>query len=249
MPALLISALEPIGAMVPLAQAADVGIELLAFSRGDTMDAPRKAMLVHAKALSRFKGRLYVHAPFVHLYPGSPDKLVRDAAQIRVQEAAVVALELGASDVVAHHGFVPGACSSGPWIEQSIAFWHRVLASVSALFRIHLENVVERTPAEMLAVIEGVADPRLSVCLDVAHARLFSPWSVLEWIDALGPYLTHVHLCDNFGHRDAHLALGQGDTRWPLILDALLERAPQASWTIEAPAAESLQWLSEHGYR
>ena len=66
-------------------------------------------------------------------------------------------------------------------------------------------------------------------------------------MQALGHYLTHVHLHDNDGSGDQHLPLGQGTVPLPDVFAALDAYAPDAIWTIETDAVQSLEWMKRQG--
>ena len=71
----------------------------------------------------------------------------------------------------------------------------------------------------------------------------------MDWITPLAPWLRHVHIHNNFGEWDLHNSLGEGDIPMEQALDALLERCPAATYTIEnMNCAPSLDWLAAHGY-
>jgi sugar phosphate isomerase/epimerase len=55
-----------------------------------------------------------------------------------------------------------------------------------------------------------------------------------EWIDELAPFLTEVHLHDNLGQEDDHLAIGQGKIDFPSFFRRLHENGARPQLTIEA---------------
>ena len=54
-----------------------------------------------------------------------------------------------------------------------------------------------------------------------------------EWLENLKPYIRHLHLHDNHGGWDEHLALGQGNIPLKLILEFIRDCQKQADLTIE----------------
>jgi sugar phosphate isomerase/epimerase len=66
--------------------------------------------------------------------------------------------------------------------------------------------------------------PELWFCLDIGHANLWSNRPV-DFIDAFGSRLRHVHIHDNLGgfseNSDLHLAPGEGNINFSVIFRAL----------------------------
>ena len=62
----------------------------------------------------------------------------------------------------------------------------------------------------------------------------------------------YVHLHNNDGETDQHLALNSGTVSMAEVCHALIENAPRAVWAIEArqpgPVRESIEWLGEQGF-
>ena len=115
---------------------------------------------------------------------------------------------------------------------------------------VYLENVMENSPELLRDIVTGVNDRRLRACLDVGHAFSHGPGAPLtEWIDALAPYLAHVHIHSNDGGTDRHLPLGEGKIPMRRIIDRILTLAPEATFTVENMfAATSIAWLREKDY-
>ena len=96
--------------------------------------------------------------------------------------------------------------------------------------RLALENV--RDSVWMLDhVLDALgADPKISnlgVCIDVGHAHLskdaVGPDAVSAYLWRYRDALIHLHLHDNHGQRDEHLAFGDGTISWPQTLGTLRE--------------------------
>ena len=76
----------------------------------------------------------------------------------------------------------------------------------------------------------------------------------MGWIRRLGKRIGYVHLHDNNGERDEHLAFGEGTIPLADVCRALEEEAPDAVWTVELAGGipdlqKSMEWLVEHGFR
>ncbi len=67
-------------------------------------------------------------------------------------------------------------------------------------------------------------DGGLGICIDVGHANLRKfGHSVERYLDEFREKLVHLHLADNFGQKDDHLAPGEGTIDWKMVLSKLRE--------------------------
>ena len=67
-------------------------------------------------------------------------------------------------------------------------------------------------------------DGGLGICIDVGHANLSKyGYSVGRYLDEFSEKLVHLHLADNFGQKDDHLAPGEGTIDWKMVLSKLCE--------------------------
>ena len=174
----------------------------------------------------------------------------RDIAVKRYRQTVAMARRLGIRRIVIHDGYIPFVYFPEWFVEQSVRFWRDFLPEVPQDMTIALENVMDDGPDMLAAIMEGVNDPRLGVCLDVGHANTtVSKTPPLDWIAPLSPWLRHVHIHNNFGDWDLHNPLGEGNIPMEQVLDALLTACPTATFTIEnMNCAPSLDWLAAQGY-
>lgn len=76
----------------------------------------------------------------------------------------------------------------------------------------------------------------LVLCLDVAHSQLAANYrrrSLTEWVDILGPFISHLHLVDATGVDGEGIQIGEGDVDWPYLAHQLAVVAPNASFIPE----------------
>lgn len=219
----------------------NVGVEAIDFGVSETLDHLEEAV-------KRWKGwlnenhhpPLSIHGPFLDLNPVSYDSQIAKTTWLRFSQAYQAALALGADKIIFHSCRVPLVNYPQGWAERMAEFWQRFLEKHSEL-DICMENVFDEDPALFLKVIQNVRHPRFSLCLDAAHAHCFSPVPVREWVGMLGPYIGHVHVHDNLGDKDSHLAVGDGSLPWDDILPKLRRLSPSAAWTIENTKPEDIQ--------
>ena len=197
----------------------EIGIDAAAmdrFSREDFTDMAR-----------RFRQRgatVTLHGPFFDMCPGSLDPRVRSVALKRFQQLLDLVPLFKPKTVVLHagydwkrYGYVRKA-----WLENSLQTWRPIAQQLQELgSRLMLENVYENGPEEVQPLFEQLSDCGVGLCLDTGHATAFGKSSVGEWIDALAAYLGQLHLHDNHGFRDQHLALGKGSIDFTSLFEQL----------------------------
>jgi sugar phosphate isomerase/epimerase len=166
-----------------------------------------------AKAMKRQGLSVTLHGPFMDLAPGSPDPAVRSLTRSRLDPMVRLAGLFEAKAVVCHAGYDRRryGLMQEAWLEKSLEVWswlgERVQNAGSGLM---LENVYEDGPQDFLPLFRGLDPLNVGFCLDTGHAAAFSRTGLDEWVAVLHPYLGQLHLHDNHGDMDEHLALGNG---------------------------------------
>ena len=222
-----------------------LGVELAQFCLAENMDKTPPDVQASLDAALEVPRRV-LHAPFAELCPAAIDPLVREVAKRRFLQAAALAKRYGAEKMVVHSGFIPLVYYPEWFAPQSAAFWREFLIDVDGL-TLCVENVMETSPDALRQVAEQVNDPRLRICFDVGHAFCQSG-DLAPWLDALAPYISHVHLHNNHGSFDEHLGLPDGTLDIAAVIRQLEALAPQATYTLEVRSARaSVEWLLEEG--
>ncbi len=234
--------------LAPLAVQNGYGLELTSFCHPDRLRSFDDLVDTYQRDLQGFSGVLSIHGAFSGLLPASIDPWVSEATAARMRQAIGFTEQMSASHLILHLGYTGRSRFDQGWVDRSIEYWSALLAQTPPTVWIHLENVFEPDPAMQLAVMDGVNDPRLGMCLDIGHVPAFSQTTHSEWINAFGSRITYVHIHDNDGTADQHKPLGQGTIPMAETLHALEEAAPDAIWMIEAEAEPSLDWLTSHGF-
>ncbi|MBX6423642.1 sugar phosphate isomerase/epimerase [Thermosulfurimonas sp. F29] len=185
--------------------------------------------------------RCNVHAPFCDLSPGALDSLVREASIRRLREALRVAALFDPETVVLHSGYHPGYHREqvARWQESLHGAIERLLAEARELgLTLALENVFEPSVEVLKPFFE--VHPGLTWCFDPGHAQAFSRSRWEDWLPVLYPYLSEIHLHDNRGEWDEHLALGEGTIPFFEILSFVAEKGLRPVLTVEAHAEEAV---------
>ena len=188
-----------------------------------------------------------LHSPFMDLSPGSPDSAIRAATRHRFEQMLNLIPIFKPKTVVCHTGYdwkryLP---IKDLWIKNSLETWTWLSEKITSQGgHLMLENVYERDPDDLSVLFDSLKNQNIGFCLDVGHQEVFSRSSIEKWIDVLGHHLKQLHLHDNFGERDDHLALGKGKIDFPKLFECIknLENQPLAI-TIE-PHKEHDLWPS-----
>jgi sugar phosphate isomerase/epimerase len=183
------------------------------------------------------------HAPFMDLSPGGDDRLVREVTFKRMQQIVHLAGIFNPLVIVVHPGYddLRYGDHVEAWIEQSAETWKRVIDSLSSNNTvIALENIFEKRPDTLHALIQSIDSPRFRYCLDTGHFNMFSEIPFEQWFDKLGSYLAEIHLHDNHGESDEHLGIGQGNFDFSLLFSLLETNDSSPLLTIEGKNKEEI---------
>jgi sugar phosphate isomerase/epimerase len=234
-----------------IARMNNLGIEFQSFCEPELLENPKQAILEHYA----YKDVVHkaLHGAFYDLCPGSYDPLVREVARKRVLQSLEVARELNICDVIFHYGYVPNTSSPEEWTRRSVEFWKGILEQTPERIRLHVENMFEDTPRVIKRLVDLVNSPRLGICLDIGHVYAFSETSVFEWVETLGSGISYVHIHDNNGRKDEHLAIGDGSIPIKRVLDAIETQSNEALWALEQEHEDdlirSLEWIKKNYFK
>jgi len=232
------------GELLPLVEEKGLNPEI-SFD-ADALDNLEPASLaIIAKALGMKGLRTTLHAPFMDMAPGSPDPMVRTVLRHRLEQMLHVAMELRPETVVCHAGYEDRRYRhmKGQWLEYSLSLWSWFAPRLHELgARLVLENVFEKGPEELYDLFESLYGEGVGFCLDVGHQSAFSSASLQRWLDVLGRFLRQLHLHDNRGEADEHLAIGTGIVDFHFLFSWLrLNRDVPPVITIEPHLREDIE--------
>lgn len=197
----------------------EIGFDANAFVKFGRPDFNMMAERLHQRSLT-----ITLHAPFVDLCAGSPDPDIRAITRRRFEQVLEVVPIFKPKTVVCHLGYDLKRYESfrDEWIENSLETWswlgEHLKDSGSQLM---IENVYEYSPDDMRIVFERLQDQNVGFCLDTGHQAAFSRTPLDGWLDSLGLYLGQLHLHDNRGRVDEHMAIGQGSIDFEAFLITL----------------------------
>ncbi|NIA08374.1 MAG: TIM barrel protein [Nitrospiraceae bacterium] len=196
-----------------------------------------------------------IHGPYTDLSIGAIDRKVRVISIERIKEALEIAALFGARSVVCHTGFDLKHYYSmrDRWIENALESL-TILSDYASLFNIPimLENVFDLNPAIHREIFDAIGSPFLGFCLDIGHIGVFSEAGLGNWLRDVGDRLGQLHLHDNNGVHDDHLAIGEGVMDFDGLFSWLYEKKKRPIMTLEPhnekavlPALKALARLLE----
>ena len=101
--------------------------------------------------------------------------------------------------------------------------------------RIAVENV--RNTHILNHVLDSIESPMLGLCYDSGHDYIWSPVPY-ELLDKYKNRIFALHLHDNMGRTDDHLAPGKGKVNWNAVRIGIENSAYQGSYTLEIDGTE-----------
>lgn len=185
-----------------------------------------------------------IHAPFIDLNPGAIDAGIREATRRRIKQVMGTAELLKPKVIVVHPGYDDLHYGENRlvWLKNSIDFWREFVPMARQCGTIlAVENIYEKEPSTIKALLDAVDDPAFRHCFDVGHWNMFATVTLEEWFSELGDYVVESHIHDNHGKSDEHLPVGEGAIDFSRYFPLLNRYAPDAVWTLEAHNTEHLQ--------
>lgn len=217
----------------------------------------------HKRNLEKLRGaglKCSVHLPFFDLHPGSENPHILEGTRTTLRLAARIARIYHPHHLVGHPIFNAGqhavagspAVPSEAWLERSAATW-KMVHEESGKALLCLENTHEKNPEPLVALLRRL-DGKAGLCFDLGHWYSFAQGRRLRdlprWLDAVAPYIAHMHLHDNKGDQDSHMGLGKGSIPFDPAFAELKERGIKPSFTLEPHSEdalrESLAFIAAH---
>ena len=155
-----------------------------------------------------------LHAPFFDLTPGGLDPFLLEKTRDKLRAAFDLIPVFQPRSIVCHlqfeankHGYV-----YKEWFATAAATWEPLIALAGKHNTpVMFENTYETDPSIHTSMLTKLASPFSGFCLDVGHLLAFTHSSWQQWLPAMLPWLGQLHLHDNTGGRDEHLAPGRGN--------------------------------------
>ncbi len=160
------------------------------------------------------------HGPLYDLNPGSLDPAIRSYTRECMLRGVEVAGALGAGKIVFHtfyNPLLPSGVLPG-WKDLARPTWEAAISEAAGRgISLCMENSYEPTAEFFGDLLEELGEGA-DMCFDPAHVHLYSRDGQSAWVVTLGHRVNHVHLNDNAGASDDHLALGHGNIPYRAFL-------------------------------
>lgn len=193
-----------------------------------------------------------MHGAFFDIVVFSHDLRIREISELRMEQSMKIAVRIGVKGVVFHTNISP-VLSSMEYDQRAIEMTVEYLECLLKRYpdtEIYLENMFDADPDILAAISERLCIyENYGVCFDYAHASISST-PIQTWVEALAPYIKHIHINDNNLKRDQHLALGDGKIDWQQFMEYREKYFDDCSLVIETTLPEnqrrSLKYLEQN---
>lgn len=221
----------------------EIGLE------GDFLwDTPKRDFLAIAGQLQKHNLRCTLHAPFHDLVPGGFDRQMVNKSREKLKTAFSLIPIFNPVSIVCHLGFEDNKHLSDidRWLEVSHATWSELIPiAAENETMVMFENTYESSPAIHKLLLSTLCKDyeNIGFCLDTGHTMAFAGTGWQPWFEELSPWLGHLHLHDNDGSSDQHLAVGSGNFEFTALFKQLRQKKIKPIITLEPHSEEDL-WLS-----
>jgi sugar phosphate isomerase/epimerase len=220
----------------------EIGLDAAALDRFTMAEFSSIAEIIHKNART-----VTLHGPFIDLSAGSKDPAVRRLTRQRLEQLLDLVPLFQPRSVVCHAGYDAKRYGyfKETWAENSLELWSWMAGRVREHgARLMLENVYEDGPEDIHFFFERLKNQEVGFCLDTGHSSAFGQADLAAWLDTLGPYLGQLHLHDNLGKDDEHLAVGSGRIDFSILFKYLKKNKNIPPIVTLEPHEEKALWPS-----
>lgn len=223
----------------------DLGFEFNDFFIPSLLD-DKEALKNRIEQYKNIGGYSTIHGVFFDICFNSSDDLIKNASYKRARQTFDIAKELGCKKIVFHTNYIIGFNSQDykdMWVSGNALAYKKFLKEYPDI-EILIENMFDNNDILIRELIEEVNNKRFRMCLDIAHANL-SDESIKDWIKNCKKYVSHIHINDNFGDYDSHLAIGKGNIDYEFVIEEL-NKMDDITILIEVKTTED--FISSYNY-
>ncbi len=193
---------------------------------GHKLNGKRRRELLELKR--SYSLNYVVHAPYDGINISTPQRSLRKAALKLIEASMQSAQYLDARLIVLHSGFR----SPLDFIKPKTT-WNIFLGVLKEIDRLandlDIYVGVENMPSGGFALIESCDEAlmlieeiqaleRIGLTLDVGHSNTVGTYEARNYLLKASDHLFHLHVHDNNGKKDEHLAVGSGTINWASIM-------------------------------
>ncbi len=189
-----------------------------------------------------------LHAPFFDLSPGGFDKRVVEITREKLFRAFNLLQVFQPQSIVCHLGFEENKHwgKFDRWLATALETWQHLLEIADQYnTQVMFENTYETSPEVHKILFEQLDAPHLGFCMDTGHLTAFAHTGWQPWLEKLSSRLGQLHLHDNNGQGDNHLALGLGTFNFQNLF-TFLNTSPLPLITLEPHSKEDLKQSLEY---
>jgi sugar phosphate isomerase/epimerase len=225
-----------------------VGVEIAAHDTNWLLNIFKESVTGKlAKELRKKNITVRTAGPIFDLNPGSLDHVVRKHTESCFLRAVDLARSLESDSLVLPSGFNPllPEESVDGWRELSLETWERVgEAAGRRKIEVLIKNIFDHTPEIISGLLRALDGFPFGTCLDVGHINAYSNIEIGTWLKLLNEHIGEVHLHDNLGTSDDHIALGEGIVDYRSVFKKLVKRDPLPPLTFDMEKGEAVKSLS-----
>lgn len=187
---------------------------------------------------------VFTHGPFLGLDIASLNGFLSRHSRECLLRGLEVTYALGGSVMVVHTNYSPFYSRGGlrEWFGNWSTRMPAVLEEARRLgITVAIENAWEENPHVLERLVDLLPKGSAAVCIDVGHIAAFSRLTVKRWWEVLGERVAVLHLHDNDGLSDDHLAPGQGIVDFPALVGLVAAKSPVPLMTFEVDLADAIE--------
>jgi sugar phosphate isomerase/epimerase len=193
--------------------------------------------------LEKHSRKIFTHGPFFGLDIASLDRCLSEYSADCLLIGIEATKAMGGDLMVMHTAYMPQFSRGGRrhWFRNWAERMPRIIERAARLgVTVALENTWDDRPDILLHLAELLPEGSVKFCLDTGHVNVFSRIGVGAWCEAMGDRVAALHLHDNDGLSDDHLAPGQGTFDFGRLFKycADLEALPLLDLEVDVPIAE-----------
>lgn len=202
------------------------------------------------KILDLYDMKFGVHSPVWNVNITAENSHIRKASIRAYKDSIIFASKVGANHLVLHPGFVDTKVFSKELAKE------RSIETIKELDRFNkdygvtllIENVGNNdtcifSEKEFIDLVNVLPDS-IKFILDTGHANITN-WDMSNVIAKMGNRLKAMHLNDNDGMRDIHLAIGEGTVDWDKLFNSINESKYNYDLILEYNIGTKLEKLEE----
>jgi len=216
----------------------------LYFNTKDLLELDRHQLKKVRDGLSVARLSCTIHGPYMDLSIGAFDPEIRSVTRRRIMQSLKVASYLHAKTLVLHPGYT--SFKYGEVIEDWLRNCESLLAEIGPVaakssIMIALENTFENSPDVLCTLVDRLDAEVFGHCFDIGHFNVFARTDLSSWLRRVKGRLVELHLHDNDGQSDQHLAMGDGTADFHSLFSGLAETLDRLVLTVEAHEESSVR--------